>query len=59
MESTVAPSGYRPNLRLVLTVLADIVLHACTSGSTAAANVAPSAAFFGDAPIAAPLFLYA
>ena len=35
-----------PNLRLALTTAADAVLQWCTSGSTAAANVAPSAAFF-------------
>ena len=48
-----------PNLRLALTTAADAVLQWCTSGSTAAENVAPSAAFFADAPRAALLFLYA
>lgn len=53
------PVGKRPNLRLSLTTAADAVLQWCTSGSTAAENVAPSAAFFGDASPAAWLFLYA
>eukprot|EP00964_Phaeocystis_antarctica_P083808 scaffold52750_cov55-Phaeocystis_antarctica.AAC.2 len=41
------------------TIREQAELEWCTSGSTAAANVAPSAAFFADAPLAAAPFLYA
>ena len=51
-----APESYWPNLRLMLIAAAASGLQWCTSGSTAAEKVAPSAAFFwlrsdGTSPI--------
>ena len=45
-KSGKVPASYSPNLRCSLIVLAATGLQWCTSGSTAAEKVAPSAAFF-------------
>ena len=50
------PASYSPNLVWLLIVCAALGLQWCTSGSTAAPNVAPSAAFFCERPVPLPIF---